>query len=263
MITRIDHLVIGVHDLGQAMSDYETLGFTVQPGGIHAGGLTHNALMGFADGTYIELIAFTDPSQPSDHRWWEAIAAGEGLIDFAVGTDNVAEDVQRLTDAGVTTSPPVDGGRTRPDGQQVGWRNLVLPDATATALPFVIEDRTPRHLRVPGGADAMHGGGFQAVDGITLAVPDLPAAVHAYTALLGDRGTGITPSVEGGKRAHRFTVGDQWVELNEPDDNDSPLRQAVSRRGATPYSVILRTADRSYAAPDARLTHGARIELKQ
>ena len=263
MITRIDHLVIGVHDLDQATSDYETLGFTVQPGGTHAGGLTHNALIGFEDGTYVELIAFTDPSQPSDHRWWEAIAAGEGLIDFAVGTDNVAEDAQRLADAGIDTEGPVDGGRTRPDGQEVGWRNLVLPNAAATALPFVIEDRTPRDLRVPGGPDAMHAGGFQAVDGITVAVPELPRAVHQYAALLGDRGTGIAPSVEGGKRGHRFTVGDQWIELNEPDDTNSPLRQAVNRRGATPFSVVLRTADRSYASPDARLTHGAIIELKQ
>ena len=60
MLTRLDHLVILVRDLGRAVREYEKLGFTVIPGGEHADGLTHNALICFEDGSYLELVAFLD-----------------------------------------------------------------------------------------------------------------------------------------------------------------------------------------------------------
>jgi catechol 2,3-dioxygenase-like lactoylglutathione lyase family enzyme len=58
MTLPLDHVVILVAELERAIADYTTLGFTVQRGGTHAGGSTHNALVGFADGSYLELIAF-------------------------------------------------------------------------------------------------------------------------------------------------------------------------------------------------------------
>jgi hypothetical protein len=54
----LDHLVIAVNDLAQTMRDYQSLGFTVQPGGKHPGRQSHNALVVFEDGTYLELIAW-------------------------------------------------------------------------------------------------------------------------------------------------------------------------------------------------------------
>ncbi len=263
MITQIDHIVIGVDDLDQAVADYRTLGFTVVPGGTHTGGLTHNALIGFEDGSYFELIAFVDPSQRSAHRWWDAIAAGEGVIDFAVGTDDGAAEASRIAGEGLANDGAVDGGRQRPDGQQVGWRNLVVPSARPAAGPFIIEDRTPRALRVPSGDDAVHPGGFQAVDGLTVVVGDLQAARRIYMALLDDDGTEIQASVAGSAGAYRFPVGDQWVELNTPDETESALRAALDRRGPTPYTVVLRTSDRSFAGLDPQLTHGVRFEFKQ
>ncbi|MCW5883173.1 MAG: VOC family protein, partial [Anaerolineae bacterium] len=58
MLKGIDHIVILVHDLAQAQADYAALGFTVVPGGEHTGGATHNARVAFADGSYVELLAF-------------------------------------------------------------------------------------------------------------------------------------------------------------------------------------------------------------
>ena len=62
MSLQLDHLVILVRDLESAIADYTALGFTVQRGGTHADGATHNALVGFADGSYLELIAFLKPA---------------------------------------------------------------------------------------------------------------------------------------------------------------------------------------------------------
>ena len=66
---RLDHLVILVHDLGWATRDYEGLGFRVTSGGEHADGLTHNALIPFVDGTYVELVAFLDRDDPRYNLW--------------------------------------------------------------------------------------------------------------------------------------------------------------------------------------------------
>ncbi|MDP9363842.1 MAG: VOC family protein, partial [Chloroflexota bacterium] len=187
MARGIDHVVIGVRDLARASADYAALGFTVTPGGEHAGGATHNALVSFTDGTYLELIAFTEPDRPQDHRWWDKIAAGGGLVDFALCSDDVAADAARLEGAGVSGAAVQEGGRLRPDGQRVGWRNLVV-DHPAAPLPFLIEDVTPRELRVPGGAAAEHPLGVSGVAGLSLVVADRDAAAAAFAAFLGTPG---------------------------------------------------------------------------
>src|SRR3989338_6231807 len=68
MLTGIDHIVIVVQNLDEAARNYEKLGFTVVPGGRHPVG-SHNVLISFADGSYIEIISFYQPSP--DHRWWK------------------------------------------------------------------------------------------------------------------------------------------------------------------------------------------------
>src|SRR3984893_1523333 len=63
----IDHLVIMVPDLDAAVREYSKLGFAVVLGGSHPT-RTHKALIAFADGAYIELIAFGRDN--AQHRWW-------------------------------------------------------------------------------------------------------------------------------------------------------------------------------------------------
>ena len=91
MIRAIDHIVILVNDLQAAIDDYAALGFSVAPGGTHADGATHNALIIFADDTYLELIAFL--REAPTHYWWRHVASGEGLIDYALLPSAIADDV--------------------------------------------------------------------------------------------------------------------------------------------------------------------------
>src|SRR5262249_12580966 len=77
MLQGIDHIVIAVPDLDRAAQSYASLGFTVVQGGRHPVG-THNALIGFADGAYIELIAFYEKN--TQHKWWEPLQKGGGLV---------------------------------------------------------------------------------------------------------------------------------------------------------------------------------------
>ena len=56
MLTRIDHIMICVPDLQQAIVTYTRLGFRVHPGGVHPGQGTHNAIA-FHQDDYLELLA--------------------------------------------------------------------------------------------------------------------------------------------------------------------------------------------------------------
>src|SRR5256885_3067272 len=117
MLRQLDHVVFVVRDLAAAMDDYRRRGFTVTPGGEHADGLTHNALIPFADGSYLELVAFHDLSRGLTHRWWKIAADGGGLADFAILSDDLAADTAALGE--LVAHPPAQGGRTRPDGTQL------------------------------------------------------------------------------------------------------------------------------------------------
>jgi hypothetical protein len=133
VITGIDHVVLVVPDLDRAVAEHRARGFTVTPGGEHAGGLTHNALVGFADGSYLELIAFHDVAAARGKHSWQPVAErGGGWADFALASDDLAADAAALAD--LLKRAVESGGRTRPDGVAVAWQvaRLVAP------LPFLI-----------------------------------------------------------------------------------------------------------------------------
>ncbi|HYF64342.1 MAG TPA: VOC family protein, partial [Herpetosiphonaceae bacterium] len=194
MIRAIDHLVILVSELDQAIADYSALGFTVVRGGEHPGAGSHNALIAFADGTYLELIAFFRPND--EHPWWRmGQRAGEGLVDYALLPGDTAADIAAARARGLDISGPTPGGRLRPDGNRVEW-DIGRP--AAAALPFLCGDRTPRSLRVPEGAARRHPNGALGIAGLTVAVADLAAAVEEYGALLGGGALAAPPAVVAG-----------------------------------------------------------------
>ena len=262
MILGLDHSVIVVRDLARAVRDYTALGFTVTPGGTHADGLTHNALIPFADGSYFELLAFTDPGQATDHPWWHRLAEGEGLEDYALASDDLASDVAACRRRGLAIGDPVEGGRQRPDGRTLRWRTarFVQPQPDR-ALPFLIEDVTPRNWRVPGGAaaqPALHVGGIQR---IATAVRDVAAATARFAALLGTPPAGetATPDVE-------FALaGGQHIALVSPRAADDEAAAQIARHGEGPFALTLRAADgapaRQTVPLDVARTHGARIDV--
>ena len=260
MVRGIDHIVIAVRDLATASRNYAEMGFTITPGGEHTGGATHNALISFGDGAYIELIAFREPDRPQDHKWWGRLATGEGTVDFALLADDVAAEAVSLAAAGIAVDGPIDGGRLRPDGQRIAWRNLGLA-AGGAPLPFVIEDVTPRVLRVPSGAATEHRLGVTGIAGVTLLVEDLDRAAPPFAALLGASGESSTFDIAGILRARRFAFDTHWIALAEADPAAEDLRKHLRERGAGPYEIVLAGASESPPLPLDR-THGARIRVE-
>jgi catechol 2,3-dioxygenase-like lactoylglutathione lyase family enzyme len=259
VIKGIDHIVILVNDLQQASEDYRALGFTVTPGGEHTGGETHNALIPFADGSYFELIAFK--REAPGHRWWRHAATGEGLIDFALLPDDAADTIAAARARGLEISGPFDGGRLRPDGQEVRWQNGA---PGAPGLPFLCADVTARELRVPTGAAREHPNGVIGVDGITVAVADVDVAAEHYAALIGIPMPPVAHIAPLGLSIAIVELDPDAIALAQPASPSSPLHAHLMARGPGIYSVALLT---KHAPPEAwpsfELAHGARLELHQ
>jgi hypothetical protein len=255
----IDHIVIAVRDLAEASADYAAAGFTVTPGGKHTGGATHNALVSFADGAYLELIALTDPSQPNRHRWFESLDKGDGAIAFALLAQGLGQVRERVTGAGLSADGPNALGRLRPDGKQVDWSMLFLSSNPAEPLPFLIEDLTPRVLRVPDGAATEHPLGNVTVAGLTIAVGDLAATSPAFTALLGAGADRPASEIAGASAVKRFQVGSHWIELAQPADGESEIGRFLSERGDNIYRIVLANTSGGGKPLPANLTHGVQI----
>jgi catechol 2,3-dioxygenase-like lactoylglutathione lyase family enzyme len=178
---RLDHVVIAVHDLARAVEDYRALGFTVQMGGRHPGRTSHNALVVFEDGAYLELIAWPEPG-PAE-RWYSVLTAhGEGFMDFALIPEDVPRAIDEARGRGLQLNGPIDGSRVRPDGREILWKT----GRQATFdLPFLCGDVTPRELRVPEGEARRHDNGALGVASLTVAVHDIEVSRARYRALLG------------------------------------------------------------------------------
>lgn len=263
MLQSIDHIVVLVDDLAAASADWTRAGFTVTPGGTHAAGTTHNALVPFANGSYFELIAFLPSDRAQEHRWWPRVADGEGVIDYALLSDDLSGDASTARGHGLEMVGPDDGGRLRPDGQRLEWRSVMLGRGIGEpTLPFVIEDVTPRELRVPGGEAARHALGVSGIVGLTLVTDNAEEAATAMTSLLGTPGEDIV--VEEGAML-RFTLGEQWLALLQPGSDQSEAGQYLRQRSDGPYEVTLRAAETATVDDGALLpldlTHGVRLRI--
>lgn len=261
MVRAIDHIIIAARDLATASDNYQKAGFTVTPGGEHVGGATHNALVSFGDGAYFELIAFKDPDREQEHRWWGKLQNGEGIVDYALLSGDLAAEAARLQQAGVKVDGPRNGGRKRPDGIEIAWKTLGL-EVDGVPLPFVLEDVTDHDLRVPPGPATKHALGAPAVAGLTILVPDLDRATPVYEALLGTPGGSSAPNIEGVRRGRRFTLGNQWIELAEPYPSAEALQKHIRDRGAAPYEIVL-AGSAGQASLPPELTHTARIRFEE
>jgi catechol 2,3-dioxygenase-like lactoylglutathione lyase family enzyme len=253
---QLDHIIVAVRDLDQAMDDYRTLGFTVFFGGQHAGGKTHNALICLADGSYIELIAPTDPANPPDDSPY--LGPGRGFAGYALLADNMDAQAKALKAQGFPILGPLPGGRKRADGQLLAWRILFLEGSLS---PFLIVDETPRTLRVPDDADKLaHANGAAGIRELVVAVPDLTAATERYVAIFGqDPEPG--PAMDGAE-TRSFRLDGCRIVIAAATDETSSLAAYLREVGESPWLCRVTTEnDASIGRLDLIHTHGARVEL--
>jgi len=133
------------------------------------------AVVGFPDGSYIELISTVEPGAVSP-VWDAAIRTAAGPTAWAARTGSIADDVERLRRAGIPVRGPERWSRRTPEGRTAEWE-LAFPGTgpPGSLLAFLIQDTTPREWRVrptPGVEDT----GLQGVGHVIVLCPDALAA---------------------------------------------------------------------------------------
>lgn len=253
----LDHVVIAVQDLQRAQVQCAAQGFTVQPGGRHPGRTSHNALIVFADGSYIELIAWQAPAP--QERWWRTLqASGDGMVDFALLPRDTAAAIDAARARGLATiTGPIEGSRQRPDGTLLQWRTARQARAD---LPFLCGDVTPRAWRVPEGDARRHANGASGIAQLQVAVQDLAVSVERYRALLGPHVTvhAAPPAGPHEPLEASFTLGATTIVLAAPCRSmptDHALRRRLATRGEGPCRMSLLTTTRPPPPLWGTLTH--------
>ena len=240
---RFDHAIIAVFDLDAATADFEGLGFTVVPGGEHAGGLTHNALITFADGTYLELMAPTrpelisNPPEAGPGNYLFLFDKGEGLAGFALHTDELDKVVSKMRGRGIEIADPGSGGRLRTDGVELAWR-AAFPNGSLS--PFFMTDENPRELRARTDPEIIaHANGAVGIPRVLNAVSNLKEGIARYSAMLGET-PAHGPAFDGAETA-KFKLGTFEIIIAAPSGSIGPLADHLESRGEGLYEIELGT----------------------
>lgn len=236
---RVDHATIAGSALDPLREAFAGAGLETDYGGPHSNGVTHMALLGFEDGSYLELISTLEPGAESP--WWGAHIAGDaGPCAWAVEVADVAAEAARLQAAGVPVDGPAHFLRERPDGVVVEWDLAFVGDPGGGALlPFVLRDRTPRAQRVPLSA-SVAGSGITGVATVVLGVETPERGVDAFRTAHGLEPPGWSDDEHFGARLAAYP-GQPFV-LAAPRAADGWLRARLDRLGPAPCAILLGSA---------------------
>ncbi|MDP9265127.1 MAG: VOC family protein [Chloroflexota bacterium] len=185
---RLDHVVIAVRDLEEATARYRALGFDARPGGRHTRRGTHNAIIRFGL-DYLELISVYDEAEARQAGRAELVdylRGREGLVAYALATDDIAAEAARLAAAGLSADGPFAMERLRPDGSRLSWR-LVIPGDTQyrRAWPFFIQWDQSDDQRLARDGRGEHANGARAIARLDVGVDDVERGIHLYEGVLG------------------------------------------------------------------------------
>jgi hypothetical protein len=217
MPRRLDHLVICVHDLAQAAQDWQTLGFTLTPTGVHPFG-TSNRLAMF-ENNYLELLAVTDaaavPSAAPGHFSFAAhhqdfLKTAEGMSMLAFHSTDAHADAAHFRATRLGAYAPFDFGRDAvlPGGDmaRVGFS---LAFATNPAMPgiafFTCQQRHAPELFWKAEYQH-HANGVVRVIEVVMSAPE-PAQQRAFLERLTESAAKLVPGrLTVGQNGDRITV---------------------------------------------------------
>ena len=239
---KVDHVSIAWSDLGFLQQAFESVGLKTEYGGVHSNGITHMSILGFSDGSYIELISVVKPDQPSP-SWGKQVSGNGGPCAWAVELEDLAGEVARIKKLGIKTLGPSDYFRKRPDGVLVEWQLAFVGDEEPGAiLPFLIEDRTPRSYRVTP-SESVASADLVGVTRVILGVKDLERVVRLFRKVYGwsapamsDRLGGIFENIE------LAEFEGSPVVVASPNAKESWLSKRLEQFGDCPCSFLIGTS---------------------
>ncbi len=208
----IDHLVLAVPNLDEAVDHYTRLGFTPTPRARHDDHMgTSNHLLQFHHRNFIELLQVDRPETLDEHAldaepprfsfgahnraYVKKRRSGVSMIVFA--TDDARADIEAFRDRGLQTYAPFDFERQakKPDGTEVTVAfslGFVTDAAMGDTAFFVCQQRAPQHFWKPAYQE--HANGALGIATVYMAADD----PGAHGAFLGNLFDGEVTSVEAG-----------------------------------------------------------------
>ncbi|WP_148046248.1 VOC family protein [Nocardioides marmoriginsengisoli] len=256
MITTFDHVIVLARDIEECARSFGAAGFAVTTREDEGGHIAEHRLVCFPDGSYLELYAFDrDNPDARSHRWFRYDELGEGFCDYSVTTTDLQGVVDAAEAAGIPSSGFAEGGKKRLDGEEWILRMTALGVGVAgPELPFVLEDVTPRAVRVSGTAP--HANGATGISSVTIATAD-PASAHVGLAML----TGCSDPVrseraDGAVTSYRF--GAREIRLLVPAAGTDAARR-LAEAGPVVYEIEVAGAEAGLLDPAS--VHAARIVL--
>lgn len=270
MLTSLDHIIIGVHNLAEAAHTFQhILGLAPSGGGIHPLGGTANRIVVIGD-TYLELITVDRPAEAHESIR-RRLAQGEGYLNFVLSSDNLIAESQAIKQRGVTLIGPTPGELRSEDGRTRGWMSAHVEHAIlAQHYPFLIQhDSTgqERRQRLAGWrTPPEHPLGATRVLKVTLAVGNLDEASRRFAHIYGLQPSAPFFATSQGLEAQVVSFSlrpsGQAFELAVPvgeSDTASALREHFKRFGESVYcmTVLVRNLAQSrdyLAAHEVRFT---------
>ena len=140
MISSVDHIIIVVKNLDQAISDYEKiLGIAPCWKGKHNELGTENALFNF-ENTYLELLSPCNAGPGTEFINSLLAVKGDHLAGIALGTKNIEHAKEVLNKDGYEVEISSGEATSERDGKIRRWKNILLPSTLSRELfIFIIE----------------------------------------------------------------------------------------------------------------------------
>ena len=245
----IDHVSVCGSNLDMLRQAFTDVGLTPYLGGPHGNGITQMAIIGFDDASYLELIAPVKPGVTTGSNWAKYMSDDAATCAWAVGTNVLLQEVDRLKKAGISVMAPERGSRKRPDGMSIEWMTADVGNGTpGSTLPFIIEDQTPRAWRVQT-SPSVQGAPVGGIENVVLGVNNLDAAIALFRKAYGWSDPLVETQKDIGKLA--YFPGEPVI-LAAPSGGGW-LSERLSKYGETPVAYLLATRDFSAATKKYKL----------
>src|ERR1700693_2370427 len=104
LLLEIDHVSVCGSNLDTLRQAFTEVGLTPDFGGPHGNGITQMAIIGFEDASYIALIAPIQPGAAACSEWAKFMSEDAVTCAWAVGTNVLLQQVDRLKKAGIAVT---------------------------------------------------------------------------------------------------------------------------------------------------------------
>lgn len=248
-VLELDHVSVCGSNLDTLRQMFTDIGLIPDFGGPHGNGATQMAAVGFDDGTYVELIAPVKAGVTTGSGWAKFMGEEAVTCAWAVGTNVLLQEVDRLKKTGIAVTAPERGSRKRPDGMSVEWMTADAGSGPAgSVLPFFIEDETPRTWRVQTSA-SVQGAPVMGVENVVVGVSNLDAAIAMFRKAYGWSEPLTETQKEWGKMA--YFPGEPVI-LVAPSGGGW-LSERIAKFGESPVAFLLSGKDFAAAVKKYKL----------